>query len=356
MSWTLVPARELVARSAAWDYCALQCNAVPFFRSAFLLSLLTEFSTAHELVALYGDPERPESVAIVQPGGAGRWQTFQPSQLPLGAWVSAVDTDLVERAGALLCSLPGLALSLGVTQLDPALCPRPPVHRLLRLQPYVDTSFVEVVGSFDDYWNSRGKNLRQNTRKLRRRLCADGVTVRLDCVRDSAGLTLALAQFAALEEAGWKAQTGTSVGVSDPQGCFYRSMLMEFCRTGNGRVYRYWIGDRVAAMDLCIDSGSLVVILKTAYDETLGHLSPAVLMREELFRSWWLEGRFQRIEFYGRTMEWHTRWTDSQRSLYHATIFRLSGLRELRQVFANWPNRHRSPSLGTRPAGVAHEA
>ena len=45
-------------------------------------------------------------------------------------------------------------------------------------------------------------------------------------------------------------------------------------------------------------------------------------MRQDQFRAWWDEGRYRRIEFYGKTLEWHTRWTDTERTLYHATAYR----------------------------------
>jgi len=82
-------------------------------------------------------------------------------------------------------------------------------------------------------------------------------------------------------------------------------------------------------MNLRIDNGPLVVVLKTAYDESYRNVSPSVLMRHHEFKSWWNEGRYKRIEFYGKTMEWHTRWTAQQRLLYHATAYRWPWLRSV---------------------------
>jgi len=106
-------------------------------------------------------------------------------------------------------------------------------------------------------------------------------------------------------------------------------MFEGFCAQGRGRIYRYRFGEQVVAMDLCIDNGPLVVILKTAYDEAHSKLSPSTLMRQDQFRAWWQEGRYQRIEFYGKTLEWHTRWTEQARVLYHATRYRHAWLASL---------------------------
>ena len=57
--------------------------------------------------------------------------------------------------------------------------------------------------------------------------------------------------------------------------------------------------------------------------------SSDLLMREEATRSLFECGRFQRLEFYGRVMEWHTRWTEEVRTLYHVNYYRWSGVKRL---------------------------
>jgi len=42
------------------------------------------------------------------------------------------------------------------------------------------------------------------------------------------------------------------------------------------------------------------------------------------------EGRITRVEFYGKAMEWHLRWTSDVRTLYHLNRYRWSGLKRLR--------------------------
>ncbi len=73
-------------------------------------------------------------------------------------------------------------------------------------------------------------------------------------------------------------------------------------------------------------------MLKTTYDESYKALSPSSLLREDAFRRIFAEGRVKRIEFYGRVMEWHTRWTDRKRVLYHANYYRWPFLWRLRSL------------------------
>jgi hypothetical protein len=110
-------------------------------------------------------------------------------------------------------------------------------------------------------------------------------------------------------------------------------MLENFCALGRGRIYRYRFGDQVVAMDLCIEAGDRIVILKTAYDESYKSISPSTLMRQDEFRELFQEGRLKRIEFYGKVMEWHSRWTDQNRSLYHLTRYRWPVLHSLHSTY-----------------------
>jgi CelD/BcsL family acetyltransferase involved in cellulose biosynthesis len=337
MTWTVVPAAHLAEHAAIWDGLQARTTDTPFLGTDFLLPALAEFGSGRELLALHQRAGQLDAAALVRPVGRGMWETFQPSQLPLGAWVSAHDADTTELARRLVPVLPGLALGLGLTQLDPRLHPRPADGAHVRTLDYIQTSFIDIEDDFDAYWDARGKNLRQNSRKQRNKLAAENTALTLETITDPAGVAAALADYGRLETTGWKAGGGTAIHPDNAQGRFYTAMLERFCARGQARIVRCRFGAEVVAMDLCIDNGPLVVVLKTAYDERLKSVSPSTLMRQDEFAAWWAEGRFRRIEFYGKTMEWHTRWTSSQRTLYHANVYRWAWLADLRRTFGNPP-------------------
>jgi hypothetical protein len=83
----------------------------------------------------------------------------------------------------------------------------------------------------------------------------------------------------------------------------------------------------------------VLAILKTTYDENYKSLSPASLLHQDAFRQVFDEGRVRRIEFYGKVMEWHTRWTDNARMLYHVNCDRWPWLPRLRRLAAGVPAR-----------------
>jgi CelD/BcsL family acetyltransferase involved in cellulose biosynthesis len=320
MTWTLTRATRFADHAARWDALQALHAPAPMLQADFVAALLAAFGTGAELLAMSDD-----AMAIVHSHGRGSWATFQPAQAPLGMWIERPGIDRAAAMATLLRALPGLGLVLGLTQLDPLLAPAP-----ADAIDYIQTARITVAGSFDAYWAGRGKNLRSNLKKQRTKLGADGVALRLQVTTDAADMTDAVRDFGRLESAGWKAQAGTAVSLDNDQGRFYAGMLAAFAARGAASVYRYWFDDQLVAMDLCIRQDGCIVVLKTTYDESVPKtFSPALLMREEAVHALFDDGATDRIEFYGKVMEWHTRWTEEVRTLYHVNHYRWATLRRL---------------------------
>jgi hypothetical protein len=348
--WTLEPlASALPARSAEWDALNTRAGALPFLDSLFLLPLAREFAGGDEFIALGRAAGQLQAAAIVAPAGLGRWSTWQPSQLPLGPWLVPHGVDGTAAADSLLRQLPGFALGLGLTQLDPQFTPRGETDSpRCQALDYLPTAWVDVAGSFDAYWEARGKNLRSNMRKQRNKLAADGVSVAFSEIVDADAVPQALAEYGALESASWKAGGGTAIHPDNAQGRFYAQMLDAFCRAGRARLWRLAFDGRPVALDLCIESGSTLVILKTTFDASQRAVSPAFLLKQEAFAQVFAQQRIRRIEFYGRLMEWHTRWSENSRMLHHANVYRWGWLPGLRAMLPG-----RSAERTASPAATA---
>jgi CelD/BcsL family acetyltransferase involved in cellulose biosynthesis len=210
---------------------------------------------------------------------------------------------------------------------------------------YIDTAWVDIDQPFETYWEARGKNLKTNMRKQRAKLQLENTGLSLECVTSPKAVAFAIADFGALESMGWKGAGGTAVHPSNAQGRFYCKMLENFCTLGRGRIYRYRFNDKVVAMDLCIETEGLITILKTAYDESFKAVSPSTLMRQDEFQELFGENQFTRIEFYGKVMEWHRRWTDNARTLYHLTAYPYNFMKVIHDRVIAF--RHRKSDEGT---------
>lgn len=329
MAWTIYPIKQFSEFADQWDALARSRLGTPFLESGFLQPLIDVFASGDERLCLFHSSGRLRAAAIMQRGRKGLWQTFQPSQLPLGAWISDGRIDLISACRGLMQQLPGLTLGVGISQMDPRIQSRPNDSAKLRTLDYIYIAWVDIEGGFENYWEARGKNLKQNTRKQRNKLQAEGIKTRIECITTPEDVNKAIEDYGLLEGAGWKGADGTAILPDNDQGRFYRKMLENFCAAGRGRIYRYWFGEKVVAMDLCIHDDEAIAILKTAYDESYKAVSPSTLMRQDEFQLLFEEQQFKRIEFFGKIMEWHTRWTTQSRTIYHATHYRWDWLKNL---------------------------
>ena len=353
MSWTLLPAGQFATHAARWQELNRASVASPLLEPAFVQPLLTEFGDDHVRLAVCERDGRTVAMALLRKSQQGAWQTFQPSQQPLGMWLHLPGQALPELMDSLLRSLPGMPLVLGLTQFDSWLHPRPADGAQLRTADYISTARITIAGTFEEYWAARGKTLRTNLKKQRAKLAKEGIVARMDVLRAPADMARAVADYGVLESAGWKAELGTAIHPDNAQGRFYRSMLENFAQRGEASVYRYFFDERLVAMNLCVEGGGAKIVLKTTYDESLSsQYSPAFLMREETCHVLFEERLFERLEFYGKVMEWHLRWTDEVRSMYHITHYRWPALKSLHTLVKNLRG-GRAPAQPAAPAAPA---
>jgi hypothetical protein len=295
-------------------------------------SLLRHFGSSAVRLALSLDGDHP-GMALVERTNLGCWQTFQPSQAPLGLILMG-DRPAYEQAGGLLRSLPGYAVSFSVLQQDPDFTAFPDSARpeFAERLDYIQIPRLTLGEPFESYWRSRSKNLVHNLTRQRRRLAQDGVEVHLAVDRDPVMVERGIRTYGLLESKGWKSAGGTAVTAENTQGLFYRDVLESFCARGAGVIYRLTLDGRTIAIDLCIEGNGTLVILKTTYDEEVAGISPGLLLHHEMFKLAFSDPRLKVIEFYGPVKDWHTKWTNETRNMYHLTFQRASWVRWAKDV------------------------
>ncbi len=323
MSWSLYPVSAFAQYAERWEQLNDETARSPLLATPFVIPLIREFGKGSELLVCYERAGQMLAMGIVTPHKRGSWETFQPSQSPIGMWLMRDGLDLDKLLSELIRTLPGMPLVLALTQRDPEINQRPPDSARIRTVDYVNTARILIKGTFEEYWSARGKNLRSNLRKQRTKLEKEGIVARLETTTAPEAMAAALADYGRLESAGWKAKSGTAIHPDNAQGRFYGAMLEGFAKRGAARVYRYWFNDKVVSMNLCIEGNGSLIVLKTTYDENMtSHYSPAFLMREETCQQMFAEQKFDRLEFYGKVMEWHIRWTEESRTMYHVNHYR----------------------------------
>lgn len=315
-----------------WDQLNAERGDLPFLASDAIVSALTVLGDGSERLLVGYAGTSVVAMFLLTPQGKFQWRTFQPSQLPLGAWVAKADLELAPMARSLLRAPLGFCLGLSITQIDPVLANRTEDTADTQTIDYIDTGWIDIEGGFDEYWAARGKNLRQNMRKQRAKLAADDVILTMQVLRGHDDMAPAIARYGNLESAGWKAQSGTAIHPDNAQGRYYRELLEHASLRGEAVVYQYLFNDRVVAMNLCMERNNTLIVLKTTYDESIKTLSPAFLLREEELQEIYRQGKIKRMEYFGRLMDWHTKLTDKKRTVYHLTVYRWPLIKKLAEA------------------------
>lgn len=331
----------------AWDALNRQQRNLPILDSSFMRLCLTHFGDGTEHYIEATSAEGGVVAAVVKRIGFGRWQTFQPSQSPLGAMLYSPGVSVESARRALFRCLPGSALTLGAYQLDPSICTRPVDSPTIQTLNYIQTGHFRVERDFEEYWAARGSNLRQNLKKQQNRLEKEGRAVQVRILDAPDDISAAVTAYADLEARGWKAALGTSLAPGNAQAEFYTAFLRKYAAQREALILQLIVDDRLMASDLCVIRAGTLIIAKTTFDESESKLSAAPLMRRlalPLIRS--AHGPLT-VEFYGPMMEWHTKWADDARWMYHANLDRHSSLRTLRKLI------HNTRFILSRPASAA---
>jgi hypothetical protein len=334
MKWTFRPAAEAFRHQRSfWDEVNRANGNHILLDSAFVEPLLSHFGSKRVLLGLL-DGDEGRGATLLHKVRAGAWETFTPSQSPLGLIVLEDGIDAVQQSHALLKRLPGCALTFSVLQQDPLVTAFADMNgaALAEKLEYIETPWLAVKGRFADYWQDRDRHFVRNLNRQERRLAEKGITLQLECRRAPGLMQACIARYGEMESNGWKGREGTAVTATNAQGLFYRELLEAFCERQEGVVYELTANGKTIASDLCLERNGSLMILKTAYDEGLGGISPGLLLHKLIFQSLFSDGRIHTVEFCGRVVEWNRKWTTEARRLYHVNVFRYRWVQQAREA------------------------
>lgn len=312
--------RSLALYTSQWDTLNQRLLAShPMLDSRFIEALLRHFGDGSEFLCQFTRNGETVGLCILKPNKLGIWTSFRPPQTQIAPLILESSSGLEK----LLSHLPGLAGQVDLLCQDPHFSPASQCKNLpIQNMNHTLTMSVRLEGSFDAYWASRAKSLRHVMRTRENRLTRENLQPRLrqlDAPEDMRG---AVARFGTLESSGWKGRAGTAVSGGNIQGRFYGDILENFARTGQGRVYEYWLGERLAASQLAILSERMLLLLKISYDEEFAFYSPGRLLLREVIREGFacLPGGV--IEFYTDAGPEQLAWATDQRWIEHISLYR----------------------------------
>src|SRR5262249_34302110 len=119
MAWKFKPAAGLFDEAAKdWDSLNARAGNHLLLDSRFVGPLLRNFDQSKVMLGINCDSSSP-GMALVTKKNIGIWETFQPSQAPIGLIVLGYRDETGEGLLDFVRSLPGYALGFAVLQQDP---------------------------------------------------------------------------------------------------------------------------------------------------------------------------------------------------------------------------------------------
>lgn len=192
-------------------------------------------------------------------------------------------------------------------------------HYKIHVVADMESPYVELRGSWNDYLGRLDGNFRRNIHQFERRLEKKG-SVALNCFEtpdDSGGC---LSAALAIEQMGWKGSAGTAIADSEDHTRFYRELADRMSRKGHFALYFLSLNGEKIAFDYCLRYKDRINMMKTSYDPSYKKLAPGKVLRKKV-----LEGNFRtpyRIyDLLGAREQWKTRWTSSAQKLVRVLVF-----------------------------------
>src|SRR6185295_4978228 len=124
MSWRIYPATEFEQFADTWRELQLASGHRSLMESDFIAPLLANFGSGKELLAIHESKKSIDAAALVVRRKHGTWETWQPSQSPVGLWLQRPVQNLEQLLPKLISALPGFALGVAVMQQDSDIVPR----------------------------------------------------------------------------------------------------------------------------------------------------------------------------------------------------------------------------------------
>ena len=155
------------------------------------------------------------------------------------------------------------------------------------------------------------KRHRQDLRRAVRKAAPFG-ELTVDVHSPSADEVDALFDLALQVEArSWKGTSGTALAIDARRERFYRSYCAAAAAGGTLRIAFLRLGGEPAAMQIAVERGGALWLLKIGYDDRFAAASPGQILMLETLRWAWDRG-LGRYEFLGAARDWTRAWTRTE--------------------------------------------
>jgi hypothetical protein len=113
--------------------------------------------------------------------------------------------------------------------------------------------------------------------------------------------------------------------------------MKNFAKLGKACIYELYFDNTLVAMELCIASSHMLILLKTTHDESQSSFSPGRLLLYLLLEDQFLTKWVKKVEFYTNADINELAWATHDRWINHYLLFRNKHIRliykKIKQLF-----------------------
>ena len=174
-----------------------------------------------------------------------------------------------------------------------------------------DAPYLELNGTWDQYFKSLPAKFRQNLRNRLSNLTRHGQPV-LEALDDSEAILAGRDDAFRLEASGWKSEAGTAVSADPAVHRFYSLLAERASASGWLRLLFLSVNGTRVAVSYGSCFANRLFLFKTGYDPAYAKCSPFKLLTYFAVRDAFAAG-LSEVDFLGDAEPWKLEWTDTTR-------------------------------------------
>jgi len=209
--------------------------------------------------------------------------------------------------------------------------------------PSIESPYLRLEGSFDQYFKSLNTGLRQNLKRRMKRL-EERAAVEFECVSAEEQIDSALPQAFRIEADSWKHTAGTAIECRPELQKFYSLVAHRAARRGALYLAFLRAGGQRIAFDLSLLHNNKRFILKPGYLQEYHTYSPGQQLTAMTIRDGFARGLTE-IDFLGAAEAWKLSWTGERRKNYWLFVFQ----KDLRGALLHYTKFRVVPWLRNKP-------
>lgn len=300
---------------STWERLAADRNPVMDFAYARAWAAGLDGTERLHVLAAGGAETLAIAPLVMHRGGAG-WLTLLAAEMyEILDFLYADDDAVLELAQAIVRSGRPVELKR-IPAASPVAAALEAAYRgrgILRRRPVGGSPWIPLDESWAEPEMRLDAGRRSDLRRARRQAEKMGPVQFQIVAPTPAQLPQLVEEAFQVEAAGWKGAHGTALATDPRRGAFFRRYTERACDKGILRMCMLRIGERAAAAQIAIESGSRFDLLRAGYDEQFSRCSPGMLLTLETIRYAARRG-LRAYEFNGNVEPWTEVWTRHERA------------------------------------------